>query len=404
MTKRIAVVGIGADGWAGLSAKARHTIEQARVLVGSGRQLALVPDLGQERIAWPSPLMPALPGLLHAHRDSGLCVLASGDPMFHGIGVTLARIAGPEGLNVVPHVSSASLACARLGWPLHETPVVSLVNRDVSSLVPELTQGRKLLVLSEDEHTPAEVAKLLTGHGYGSSLVTVLERLGGPDEHVVEGTAQLWSHGTGHSLNIVAIEVAGTMPARLTRIPGLPDAVYGEDGQLTKQEMRALTLSALAPAPGELLWDVGAGSGSIAIEWMRSHPLCRAVAFESDADRVPRIKRNAEQLGVPGLVIAAAAPQSFSELAPRVAAPDAIMVGGGVTQDGLLDACWSRLPPGGRMVVNAVTAQSETLLLDWFTRCGGSMRKLQVYRAAPLGEFTAWRPQLPGTQWIGTKP
>lgn len=403
MTSRIAVVGIGADGWPGLSPAARELIERAAVLMGSERQLGLVPDSGQRRVAWPSPLLAALPGLLDEHRDSGICVLASGDPMFYGIGVTLARLVGPENLHVIPHVSAASLACARLGWPLADTPVVSAVNRPLAGILPELTHGRRLLILSQDGRTPAQVAGLLAECGFGESVVTVLENLGASAERIFTHRANGWSAAECSTLNVVAVDVRGTSATHLTRVPGLPDDVFGTDGQLTKQEMRALTVSALAPAPGELLWDVGSGSGSIAIEWLRTHPRCRAVAFESDSARVPRISRNAERLGTPQLKIAGSAPESFTELPAQLRLPDAVMVGGGVTQPGMLDACWGALREGGRMVVNAVTAESESLLLQWFSQHGGSLRKVQVYRAAPLGGFTAWRPHLPGTQWIGTK-
>lgn len=402
MTNRISVVGLGADGWRGLTANARDHINAADVLMGSRRQLALIPTDRKVRVEWPSPLVPALPGLLAQHADSKVCVLASGDPMFHGIGVTLAHLAGAENLDVVPAASSASLACARLGWPLADIPVISLVSRHVAVILPELAPGRRLLILSRDGSTPAAVAALLAERGFGASTVTVLEELGGPAERVFAGKAAGWDADCA-ALNVVAVAVAGGGTQRLTRVPGLPDDVYGVDGQLTKQEMRALTLSALAPARGELLWDVGAGSGSIAIEWMRTHSSCRAVAFESRQDRVGRLTANAERLGVPDLHVTGAAPASFGGLADRFMLPDAVIVGGGVTQPALLEESWRHLRPGGRMVVNAVTAESEALLVQWFSHRGGTLRKMQVYRAAPLGDFTTWRPQLPGTQWIGTK-
>ncbi|MCW4353059.1 precorrin-6y C5,15-methyltransferase (decarboxylating) subunit CbiE [Hoyosella sp. YIM 151337] len=402
MTNRISVVGLGADGWRGLTANARDHINAADVLMGSRRQLALIPTDRKVRVEWPSPLVPALPGLLAQHADSKVCVLASGDPMFHGIGVTLAGLAGAENLDVVPAASSASLACARLGWPLADIPVISLVSRNVAVILPELAPGRRLLILSRDGSTPAAVAARLTEWGFGASTVTVLEELGGPAERVCAGKAADWDVDCA-ALNVVAVAVAGGGTQRLTRMPGLPDDVYGANGQLTKQEMRALTLSALGPAPGELLWDVGAGSGSIAIEWMRTHISCRAVAFESRQDRIGRIIANAERLGVPDLHVTGAAPASFGGLADRFMLPDAVMVGGGVTQPALLEESWRHLRPGGRMVVNAVTAESEALLVRWFSHRGGSLRKMQFYRAAPLGDFTTWRPQLPGTQWIGTK-
>ncbi|MFC9517001.1 precorrin-6y C5,15-methyltransferase (decarboxylating) subunit CbiE [Nocardiaceae bacterium NPDC056970] len=398
----IVVVGIGADGWEGLAPRAQAAVREAEVLMGSPRQLALIPESAAKRVPWPSPMLPALPGLFDEHRERRVCVLASGDPMFHGIGVTLGRVLGPERLQVIAHPSSVSLACARLGWPLHETTTVSLVNRDVRTLAANLVDGRRLLVLANDERTPAAVAHLLSEHGFGDSTLVVLEQLGGPAERVVDGRAGSWDRAPGDPLNVIALELRASEAAlRLTRTPGLPDSAYRGDGQMTKHEVRALTLSALAPAPGELLWDVGGGSGTIGIEWMRTDPRCRAVAFEREDARVEQIVGNAARLGVPTLRVLGAAPAAFAD---EASVPDAVFVGGGVTQDGMLDDCWTRLRPGGRMVVNAVTAESEALVLQWHARHGGDLRKFQIYRGEPLGGFTAWRPQLPVAQWSVVKP
>lgn len=400
---RIPVVGIGADGWDGLSGIARAALGGCAVLLGSARQLALLPDeVTARRIPWPSPLVPALPGLLAEFRETRLGVLASGDPMFYGIGTTLARLLGPEALRVLPQPSSASLACARLGWPLPEVGIVSAVGRPVARLLPELSQGRRILVLSADADTPGRVVELLRDNGFGPSTVTVMEQLGGPAERIVSGIADTWDIPPGDPLNIVAIEttVDPGYP-RLTRIPGLPDAVYGGDGQLTKAEVRALTLSALAPAPGELLWDIGGGSGTIAIEWCRTHPTCRAVTFELLERRREQIAANAAALGVPDLEIRGEVPAALEAVDPIP--PDAIFLGGGLTRPGLFDSCWARLRPGGRMVATAVTAESETLLVSWAGAHGGELRRFQVYRGEPLGRFTTWRPQLPVTQWSVTK-
>ncbi|MGW4242884.1 precorrin-6y C5,15-methyltransferase (decarboxylating) subunit CbiE [Nocardia sp. NPDC004722] len=399
----LAVVGLGADGWDGLGAPARREIAACAVLLGSARQLALIPtsEAHGERVAWPSPLIPALPGLLRRYAGQRVAVLASGDPMFFGIGVTLTKLLGAPSLRVFPQVSSVSLACARLGWALNETPVVSAVGRPVETLLPELSDGRRVLVLSSDEHTPAQVVDLLVRNGFGDSGVTVLEQLGGVGERIVDGTAAGWDRLLGDPLNIVAVDcVADPAAPRLTRIPGLPDEIYGGDGQLTKAEVRALTLSALAPAPGELLWDVGGGSGTIAIEWCRTHPSCRAVTFERMDSRRKQIAANAAALGVPGVQVHGAAPEAFAE----TATPDAIFLGGGLTQDGMFEACWDRLRPGGRLVAAAVTAESEALLLRLAERHGGALRRAQIYRAEPLGGFTAWRPHLPVAQWSVVKP
>lgn len=400
----IAVVGIGADGWGGLGEVSREAVADAEVLFGSGRQLGLVPDevARPRRVSWPSPLLPALPELLAAHRGSRVCVLASGDPMFYGIGVTLAKLLGPRALRVLPQPSSASLACARLGWNLAETPVVSVVGRPLGTVLPDLAGDRRILILTPDETTPARLAELLARNGFGPSRLTVLEQLGGPAERAASGIAESWAEPPGDPLNIVAVDCAADPAApRLTRTPGLPDAVYGGDGQLTKAEVRALALSALAPAPGELLWDVGGGSGTIAIEWCRTHPACRAVSFERSESRRRQITENAAALGVPGIDVRG---EVLGELRDTdLPAPDAIFLGGGLTQPRLFETCWARVRSGGRLVADAVTVESEALLVRWAARHGGALRKIQIQRAEPLGGFTAWRPQLPVTQWSVTK-
>ncbi|AHH18209.1 precorrin-6Y methyltransferase [Nocardia nova SH22a] len=401
----VAVVGIGADGWPGLSTRVRAEIAAAEVLFGSRRQLDLIPADAStaSRRSWPTPLLPALPELLAAHRGSRICVLASGDPMFYGIGVTLAKLLGPQAIRVFPQPSSAALACARLGWASARTPVVSVVGRPLETVLPELADGRRLLVLSADEQSPGRLAELLRRNGYGGSRLTVLEQLGGSGERAVTALARDWSQAPGDPLNIVAVEAECDPGApRSTRLPGLPDASYGGDGQLTKAEVRTLTVAALAPAPGELLWDVGGGSGTIAIEWCRTHPDCRAVSFERSAARREQITANATALGVPGVVVRGEVLDALSA-ASDDQAPDAVFLGGGLTQSGVFETCWERLRPGGRIVANAVTAESETLLLRWAAEHGGDLRKFQIYRAEPLGGFTTWRPQLPVAQWMAVK-
>ncbi|GAB4586558.1 precorrin-6y C5,15-methyltransferase (decarboxylating) subunit CbiE [Nocardia sp. IFM 10818] len=398
----LVVAGIGADGWDGLGGQARRAIAAAEVLMGSARQLALVSDSESdaERVTWPSPLVPALPGLLERYAGRRVCVLASGDPMFFGIGVTLAKLVGAQALRVLPQPSSAALACARLGWALAGTPVVSAVGRRLETVLPELADGRRILVLSADERTPAQLAELLARNGFGGSTLIVLEQLGGPLERLTSGVAGEWQLPLGNPLNIVAVEaVADPDAPRLTRLPGLPDAAYGGDGQLTKSEIRTLTVAALAPAPGELLWDVGGGSGTIAIEWCRTDTTCRAVTFERLDTRRAQIAANASALGVPQVQVFGTAPAAFADLP----SPDAVFLGGGLTQDGMFDACWQRLRPGGRLVANAVTAESEALLTTLAATHGGTLRRYQIYRAEPLGGFTSWRPQLPVTQWVTRK-
>ncbi|KIQ15047.1 bifunctional cobalt-precorrin-7 (C(5))-methyltransferase/cobalt-precorrin-6B (C(15))-methyltransferase [Rhodococcus sp. MEB064] len=398
-TDVIDVVGIGADGWNGLAPASRNAVDTADVVFGSARQLEALGSLDAQRVAWPTPLIPAMQELLAVHSGRRRCVLASGDPMFHGIGVTLVRLLGADAVRVFPHPSSASLACARLGWALHDVEVVSVVARPVESVLPALTDGRRVLVLSEGAETVGSLSKLLTDNGFAESTMMVLEQLGGPEEQVRTAPVDTWRGASDvDPLNVIGLDVRHAGP-RLTRVAGLSDAAYIGDGQLTKSEVRALTISALAPAPGERLWDVGGGSGSIAIEWMRTHPSCRADAFERVESRSETIRTNAVALGVPALTVRGPAPDSFAD-APR---PDAVFVGGGVTQPGMLDACWDALGHGGRLVANSVTAESEALLLQWYSRHGGSLRRLQVHRGEPLGGFTGWRPQMPVTQWIVRK-
>ncbi|MEV6867104.1 precorrin-6y C5,15-methyltransferase (decarboxylating) subunit CbiE [Streptosporangium subroseum] len=398
----VTAVGIGADGWEGLSPAARRELHAAEVLMGGVRQLALIPASAAERVAWPSPLLPALPALITSHRGRRICVLASGDPMFHGIGTTLVRLLGADRVRVLSHPSAVSLACARLGWAVDQVEVVSLVARPVESLHTAIHAGRRVLILSADGRTPARIAELLTTRGYGESPMTVLERLGGSEERVIAGTASGWSLPVAHDLNVVAVECradAGTVP--LPCLPGLPDEAFEHDGQLTKSEVRAVTLSRLAPVPGELLWDVGAGAGSIGIEWMRAHPANRAVAVENHPERAARIARNASKLGVPGLkVVTGAAPAALAGLER----PDAVFVGGGVTAAGVVEACWEALRPGGRLVANAVTIESETVLASRYGELGGDLIRLAVGRAAPVGGFTGWRPMMPVTIWTAVKP
>jgi precorrin-6B C5,15-methyltransferase / cobalt-precorrin-6B C5,C15-methyltransferase len=396
----VIVVGIGDDGWPGLTGEAQAALRDAKVIAGGGRQLALLPDLAGRRIPLPSPLLPQLDELVAAH--PGLCLLASGDPMLHGIGATLARRLGPGRIRVLPAVSSVALACARLGWAEHETEVVSVVSRPLEAVLPAVQPGARVLVLCRDGATPAALAALLADRGWAATQIIVLEHLGGPAERTrgpyPAGTPD---PGPFADLCIAALTCEPDAPGSvLPRVPGLPDAAYETDGQITRREIRALALAALAPGPGQLLWDVGAGSGSIGIEWMRADHRCRAVAVEPRADRSDRLERNASRLGVAGLkVIRGAAPGALAGLAQ----PDAVFIGGGVTAEGVVETCWAALRRGGRLVAHAVTVESEGVLQQWQRTVGGEMVKLDVSYLAPLGGFTTWRPALPVTQWQAVK-
>jgi precorrin-6Y C5,15-methyltransferase (decarboxylating) len=378
----ITVVGIGADGWAGLSESARAAISGAEVVFGGPRQLAYLPE-SAPKVPWPSPLLPALDGLLAEHAGRRVCVLASGDPLLSGIGTTLVKRLGIEDVEILPALSSVTLARAQLGWSAEQTEVVTVVGRDVHRVTRVLAPGRRVLVLGS---TSAALGDLLTARGYGDSRMTVLEELGGPGERRFDG----WTH-PGSVLSIVAVECAAG-PA-LSLVGGLPDNAFEHDGQLTKRDLRASALARLAPTPGELLWDIGAGAGSIAIEWSRAHPLNRAIAVERDPQRAARIGRNANTLGVPELqVVTGSVPEALADL-PE---PDAIFVGGGVTVPGVLDGC---LATGVRLVAHGVTLESEQALARAYTEHGGELIRLSVEQATPLGGFTGWTPARTVTQW-----
>jgi precorrin-6Y C5,15-methyltransferase (decarboxylating) len=399
----VTVVGVGADGWAGLGPAGRAAATDAQVVIGGRRHLDLLPEsVGAERVPWPTPLLPALPGLLAAHAGRRICVLASGDPMWYGIGTHLVGLLGPDRAHVLPHPSSITFACARMGWPVERVTVHSTVARDLDRVRRDLTPGRRLLVLSTDAQTPAALARLLTDAGYGPSELTVLAALGADREQRTTGTAQDWTAPPGDPLNVVAVRVAAADGTRtLSTVPGLPDDAYDHDGALTKREGRALALSRLAPTGGELLWDVGAGCGSIGVEWLRADPTSQAIAVESRPGRAARIAANARALGVPQLrIVEGRAPEVLADLPT----PDAVFVGGGLSAPGLFDTVWTALRPGGRLVAHAVTLEGERELGERAARLGGDLTRLAVERAEPLGGFTGWKPARPLVQWAVVRP
>jgi precorrin-6Y C5,15-methyltransferase (decarboxylating) len=394
----LTVVGIGADGWAGLGDAARAALDGAELVVGSQRQLDVLPaEVGGARHVWPSPMEP-LVGELAAGTHGDAVVLASGDPLLHGVGATLVRAAGVDRVRVLPHCSAFALACARMGWDQAGVELVSAVARPPEVVVRALQPGRRIVVYVTGADGAAQLARVLCDHGCGASAFTVLEQLGGPRERRADTTAERAIGHKADPLHLVAVTVVGG-PAH-ARTPGLADDAYASDGQLTKRHVRALTLAALAPLPGQRLWDVGAGSGSVGIEWLRAEPTASAIAVEVRQDRAARIAHNALALGVPELrVVVGRAPQTLADLP----APDAVFVGGGITTPGLLDACWTALPDGGRMVANTVTLEGEQTVAAARRDLGGSLTRIAVAHAEPIGTFTGWRAQMTVVQWSVVK-
>lgn len=395
------VIGIGEDGLAGLSPAAHSRLAEARLVVGGARHLALLPEAhAVPQLVWESPLAKTIETLL-SHRGTPVAVLATGDPLHCGIGATLLGHLPAEEMRFLPNLSAFTLVCARLGWDREKVTTLSLHGRPFDRINRELAPDRRLVLLSADRATPAAVAVRLTEAGFGDSVMHVLEHMGGPKERHVEGVAAQWDAVPGADLNTIAVDCRATPAAQpLSCVPGLPDSAFSHDGQLTKAEIRAVTLAALAPLPGQVLWDVGAGSGAIAIEWLRAAPDTRAIAIEQAQQRLRLIERNAAALGTPELeIIAGSAPEALAGLP----APDAIFIGGGAAMPGMFDACWRALKPGGRLVANLVTLEGEAAILAWHTAHGGELRRLAVSRATAIGGRIGWKPLRPVTQYIVRK-
>ena len=401
MTRWLSIVGIGDDGLDGIAPSARALVDRAEVLVGGERHLAMVPDDGTERIAWPSPLSDIRP-ILEARRGRSVCVLATGDPLCYGVGAKMHRWFDREDITVIPAPSAFSLACARLGWSLPDIQTLTLHGRPLETLAAFLAPGARLLALTADGGTPARAAALLRSNGYGDSRLTVLEHLGGAAENMVTGIAADWNDRGCADLNTLAIDcIAAPDAVLLPRVPGLPDDAFRHDGQLTKREVRSATLAALAPFPGQRLWDVGAGCGSIGIEWMRAAAHAEAVAIERNSDRVALIAENAAALGTPRLnIVEGSAPEALDGLD----SPDAVFIGGGLSTPGLFERCWQALGTHGRLVANVVTLEGEAELIRLRAEHGGDLTRIAVSRAEPVGPFHGWRPLMPVTQWSVTKP
>lgn len=406
----LSVVGIGDDGLTGLSPIARSLLDQAEIIFGGKRHLAMLPATdSRKHLVWQSPFRESIDQII-SRRGQLVCVLASGDPMCYGVGSGLHQALIVQGLmpllemTILPAPSAFSLACSRLGWTYSEIETVSLCGRDLHLIQPLLYPGAKILALSADRHTPIQLAQILQEGGLGDVQMTILEHLGGSQERMVSDQINNWLNKSPDkliaNLHTIALECPGSISG-YSRLPGLPDDAYIHDGQLTKREIRAVTLSSLAPCPGQLLWDVGAGNGSIAIEWLRSHPRNRAVAIEQHPQRLQNIAANAANLGVPNLeIISGRAPAVLNDLL----APDSIFIGGGLTIDGLFETAWQALKPGGKLVVNGVTVETEQLIFQLHQQYGGKLDRIAIQRAEPVGNFLGWKALNPVTQWFVGKP
>ncbi|HRO48644.1 MAG TPA: precorrin-6y C5,15-methyltransferase (decarboxylating) subunit CbiE [Hyphomicrobium sp.] len=398
----LALIGIGEDGLAGFSDAAKSLLTQAELVIGGKRHLTLAQDaIRGKPLAWPSPIADAFPEIL-AHRGRPVAVLASGDPFFYGIGKQLVEIVSADEILCLPQPSAFSLAASRLGWPLQDTALVTLHGRPLDGIVRHLQPGARILALSWDGQTPGRLAARLTTHGLGAATLTVLEALGGPRERIRSARADAFDLDTIEDLNTIAVALPQASAHRTPALAsGLDDDLFEHDGQLTKREVRAVTLSSLAPRPGELLWDIGLGAGSIAIEWLLRHPAMRAIGIEERAERAARAERNAAALGAPELrIVHGRAPEALSGLP----SPDAVFIGGGMGEAGAFEAAWAALKPGGRLVANAVSLKTEQRMLDLQQKLGGDLVRLDIARIGPIGNELGWSPARPVTHWRVVKP
>ena len=395
MSSWITVIGVGADGLDGLTSSTRDHVACADLLVGGERHQAMVPDsdlkAGAERLTWSCGIASAMDEIAN-WRGKSVVVLASGDPLYFGAGSTLARHFGAAEINVIPYPGAFSLACARMVWPIPDATTMTVHGRAHAGLNLHIRPGARIVALSWNGESPAKLANILRDRGFGPSTIVVFSDMGTVEEQRFDGTAENWPHATVPDINTVCIDCTPGPDANWwPRTPGLPEEAFEHDSQITKREVRAATLAALAPQPGELLWDVGAGCGSVSVEWLRSTDGTRAIAIERHEDRLKYIETNASTLGVPRLeIVAGEAPSALSDLAT----PDAIFIGGGVSNADILKACWERLAGGGRMVANAVTLEAQQQLMNFGASHDATFTRMSVARSGAVGELTTLRPMM----------
>ena len=388
------IVGIGEDGLEGLAPATRAVVKSAEVIVGGERHHRLSGDVFGERVKWPSPF-DALIEKLRALRGRTVVVLATGDPLWFSIGARIGRAIDPVEITYHPQLSAFQLAAARMGWSMADVETLTVHGRPVEQMIAFIQPEQRLLILTTGDQTPGEIANFLTTRGFGQSKLTVLAAMGGNNEQIFNGHAETWDHEVP-SFNTLAVEcIAAPDAALLPRVPGLPDDFFEHDGTMTKREVRALTIAKLMPMRGALLWDIGAGCGSVAVEWMRAARDAQAIGIEPRADRRLMASKNALSLGTPQLqLVDGSAPLALIELPP----PDAVFVGGGLTNE-VFDSAWAALKPLGHFVANAVTLESEKILMELLEKHGGELSRLAVSRAEPVGQYHGWRSFMSVTQW-----
>ena len=390
----LTIIGLTEDGLPGLPDASREALAAADLVFGGPRHLALA-GVAEKGRPWPVPfdIAPVL-----AERGRRVVVLTSGDPFWHGAGGTLAAHLAPGEWVALPVAGVVALACARLGWRAEDVVTLGLHAAPFARLRPHLARGCRIIATLRDGAAVAKLAEWLCVQGAGSAQLTVLERLGGPAERIRQTSA-----GDIQPNDIaapVAVTIDGADLPRGTGIgtvPGRPDDDFTHAGQITKSPIRAMTLAALAPRPGALLWDIGGGSGAISVEWALAGG--RAICIEPRADRLELIRANSANFGVGHLVtpVHGRAPDALSDMTE----PDAVFVGGGGSA-ALFDALWSLMPSGARLVANAVTLETESLLTVLSARHGGDLMRIDIARAAPLGGMRGWQPARPVVQWAVT--